>query len=510
MARRYNILLITGDHTRHDAVAANLDPLGTSSIARVLQTPNVDRLVAQGVTFSNSYTTNPICVPARASITTGNYSHKCTGVKNNGGRIGDDQPKIAAHFAARGYATYACGKLHYVPYSPPGEPRLVHGFQSVDLCESGRILAKFDPLGERTGLEDYHDYLASVGWRGYDRAHGIGNNDVHPAASPLPAEHHEESWVAGRTIARLKEHVRTRPAQPFLMWASFAKPHSPYDPPRPWDAMYDPRSVPPPLGGWENEHLMEGRDLELRRRRPRYGWDKLSAEAVQVCRAFYCGMISFQDFQIGRILSCLDETGLADSTIIVYTADHGDLLGDFGRFFKVSMFDGSVKVPLVWRAPGVTPESGPRKREQFVGSHDILPTLCALTGCELPCAVDGEDLTPVLRDPRAPGRQFMVSQCMDPPQQKYMLRTAEWKYVYTEIGGIEELYDVRREDCELLNLAGDPTCRSVLEEHRSLLVRWCEENGDGKMVQAGRLAVSPEDVLPPAEFSAGSMGWRKH
>ena len=478
MSKPYNILLMTGDHARHDAVGCNRDPNLSSSLARVVRTPNLDRLAARGLTFRNSYTTNPICVPARATLTTGNYSHKCTDAKNNGGRIRDDQIKLADHFGAHGYATFACGKLHYVPYALPGKPRLVHGFETVDLCEEGRILAQFDPLGEQYGLEDYHDYLKRVGWGGYERAHGIGNNDVRPAASPLPAQHHEEAWVAERAVARLKEHLERNAGQPFLMWASFSKPHSPYDPPRPWDAMYDPREVPPPIGGWENEHVLEGRDVELRLRQKGYGWDKLSREAVQVIRAFYCGMMSFQDAMIGRVLDFLDEAGLAESTVVVYTSDHGDLLGDFGRFFKVNMFDGSVKVPHIWRVPGLIPRNGPHVRDQLVGPHDVLPTLAALTGCVLPREVDGDDLTPILADPRAPGREHFISQTMDSPHQKYMVRTAQWKYVYCELGGTEELYDVTRPDYELDNLADDPANRELRDSLCTQLQTWMKQQGD--------------------------------
>jgi arylsulfatase len=510
MSKRLNVLLITGDHTRHDAVSCNLNERESSCLARIVRTPNIDRLAREGVTFTNSYTTNPICVPARATITTGNYSHRCTGVKRNSGRIRDDQVKLAEHFASCGYATYACGKLHYVPYAPPTQPRLVHGFQSVDLCESGRIIAQFDPLGRMHGLEDFHDYLKSVGWGGYARAHGIGNNDVRPAVSPLPAEHHEEAWVADRTIARLREHAARRDGRPFLMWTSFAKPHSPYDPPRPWDAMYDPRQVPGPLGDWEDDTLLDGRDIELKLRRKVYGWDKLSAEAVQVARAFYCGMMSFQDAMVGRILHYLDEAGLADSTIVIYTADHGDLLGDFGRFFKVCMFDGSVKIPFIWRAPGIIPADGPRVRDQLVGLHDILPTLAALTGCPLPRRVDGSDITPILRDAKAEGRSCFISQTADSPHQKYMVRTPRWKYVYCELGPTEELYDMTRENCEMHNLAGESGLRSVMTELRETLIRWCIENGDEAMVKDGKLAVSSAEGLAEPTFSAGVMGWRKY
>ena len=156
MAKRPNVLLVMADQLRADALGCYGNEL--------CRTPNLDALAAAGVRFPNSFTPNPICVPARATLTTGNYSHACTGVKSNGGRIRDDQVKLAEHFASGGYETYACGKLHYVPYAPPGQPRLLHGFQHCDLTESGRYVWQHDPQYEvaasqrwwESGLAELH------------------------------------------------------------------------------------------------------------------------------------------------------------------------------------------------------------------------------------------------------------------------------------------------------------------------------------------------------------------
>ena len=182
---RKNVLILMADQFRHDALHC--------SGAGWMHTPNFDRLADEGINYLNAFSPNPICVPARACLTTGNYPHKCTGVKNNGGRIRDDQPRIAEHFNAHGYRSYAMGKLHYTPYS---SPRLLHGFTTAELCESGRILAQEKASGRNLGGEDYHDYLYTVGYGGYERAHAIGNNDVHAGVSALPAEHFVDSWVA--------------------------------------------------------------------------------------------------------------------------------------------------------------------------------------------------------------------------------------------------------------------------------------------------------------------------
>jgi arylsulfatase A-like enzyme len=239
-AKRPNILILFADQIRADALGCYGN--------RCCRTPSLDRLAREGVVFRNSFTPNPICVPARAILMTGNYSHVCTGNRANGGRIRDGQVKLPEHFVRHGYRTYACGKLHFEPYAPPGQPRVLHGFQSCDLAESGRILQQFDPTGAMRGLEDYQDYLADVGWAGYSRAHGIGNNDVRPCPTPLPAEHHVDHWVADCAIRRMREHLASHRDAPFLIFCSFPKPHSPYDPPWEYVTMYDPREVPPPAG----------------------------------------------------------------------------------------------------------------------------------------------------------------------------------------------------------------------------------------------------------------------
>jgi arylsulfatase A-like enzyme len=507
-----NILLVTADHMRNDALAANASWSPPWGLAHVIQTPTLDRLSQEGVTFAQAFTPNPICVPARASITTGNYPHKCMGSKTNKGRIRDGQLKLAEVFAGAGYATYAIGKLHYGPYAPPGQARLLYGFQHAELNEEGRILAKFDPNGTMQGLEDYHDYLSDVGWGGYERAHGMGNNDVRPATSPLPAGHHEEAWVAARTLAALEHHLEERRDQPFLLWASFSKPHAPYDPPRPYDRIYDPRQMPEPMGGWDNEGLLQGRDVELQGRRTVYGWDPLPPQAIQVIRAHYAGLVTFQDAMIGRLLAWLDESDVAKETIVIYTCDHGDLLGDLGRFFKMCMFDGSVRIPMIWRAPGVTAQDGIHVREQMAGLQDILPTLCSLTGVPLTLPVDGIDLSGVLREAAAGGREVFVSQTHEPRGggQKYMVRTNAWKYVYCELDGTQELYNARQLDGELRNLASNPNYSSVVQELREYLVRWCQERGDGDMLRDSHLVLTPSASLPSPQFSAGRLGWRRY
>ena len=492
---RPNILLITADQARSDAFGCN----GNSFV----RTPHLDALAARGVTFTSAFTPAPACVPARAAITTGNYAHTCTGLKSNGGRIRDDQVKIAEHFQRAGYGTLAVGKLHYTPYSPPGQPRLLHGFQKAELFEEGRILHQFAPRQDVRGLEDYHDFLQDSGWGGYERAHAIGNNDVHAGPSPLPPELHEEAWVADRTVAMLREHLAAQPGHPFFMWSSFSKPHAPYDPPQPFDRLYDPRSLPGPIGSVD---LLRDRDPWLRSWPVAYGWNLMSPQAVRYARALYFGLVTFQDEMIGRILACLRAAGQLDNTLILYTADHGDLLGDFGCFFKANMFQGSVGVPFICAGPGVLARR--TALPHLCGLQDILPTLADLTACPLDRDVQGVSLKPVLTRPlHGNVRDFYVSEYSDSPSQRYMVRSPRWKYVYHELGGVEELYDAVEDPQELRNLAQDKP--AVVAEWRTVLTDWCRQTGDlGAFGTDGALKQSPEDAKSATAFQAKNMGWR--
>ena len=388
--KKKNILLITADQLRTDALGCYGN--------KICRTPQIDRLAGRGVLFENSYTPCPICVPARASITTGNYPHRATGIKENAGRIKYDQPVLARHFSSFGYRTYACGKLHYVPYAPPEEAQLTHGFDHWDSQESGRIIAEFSPRNRQRGIEDYIDYLEDAGWGGYSRAHGIGNNDVRPCPSPMPKEHHPDHWVADRTIQRLSEHMEQNADKPFLMWCSFSKPHAPLDPPIEYAHMYDPRNLPSPFG---DESLLADRNPFMEETHVTHALDSLSPQARRVAKAYYYALISFQDEQIGRIISTLKETGQADNTVIVYTADHGDLMGDFGMFFKCSFQKGALNVPVIFAGSGI-PEG--QRRSHLAGLQDILPTLAKLTGCSLDQEVHGIDLNPAMADAEAEGR----------------------------------------------------------------------------------------------------------
>lgn len=497
--KKPHILFIMCDQMRFDAIAAH----GNDYI----QTPNLDRLARRGIDCMQAYTPNPICVPARASLTTGMYPHKCLGRKDNEGVIGENFPLLGEEMTKRGYTTYAMGKLHYLPYLSPEEGRTVHGMEHVELYESGRLAKMYDPKCQHEGVEDYYDYLKEVGWSGYTRGHGLGNNDVYAAPSSIPEEHYVDGWVADRAIHHMEKHLEESES-PFFMWASFPKPHSAYDPPRPYDMLYDPREMPDPVGSIDviNER---GLDFSLREYE-NFMWDKLSPEAIKQIRAYYYGLITYQDKQIGKMLDFLEEKGIIDDTIIVYTTDHGDMLGDYGLFFKRLMYNPSVQIPLMISYPKEL-EAG-KSFEGLVGLQDLLPTLCGLIGEPLSVSIDGENRVPQMQGVKDK-RQYLVAQSNgsndnSKRQQMYMVTDGSYKYTYTVYGAIDELYNISKDPYEQMNLADSKEYQERMKHMKDYLEAWCQLHDDPDMLdESGHLLRVEKEKLP--ELNVASIFGRR-
>ncbi|MCX7704778.1 MAG: sulfatase-like hydrolase/transferase [bacterium] len=489
-----NILLIFADQMRWDCLGCAGNP--------VIKTPNLDKLAGSGILFRNAFSPDPICVPARASLMTGNYPQVCTGIKGNGGRIKDGQPLLTEVLKKAGYRAYACGKLHFLPYSPPGTPRLVHGFEQVDLHESGRIIAEYDPEGKMKGLEDYFDYLSSVGWHGYSRAHGVGNNDVRPCPSPLPAEHYVDHWIANCTIKSIETHRKETPDKPFFVFMSSPKPHSPYDPPRPYDNLYDPRQIPMPFGTRE---MMREKNPLIEMIYYFKALNHLSPQAWQVIRSYYYGCITFLDAMIGRVVDYLEKSGIFENTLIIFTADHGDLLGDFGSAFKVSHLNGSVRIPFIVSGPGVAKG---RISDSLVGLQDILPTLADYAGVEIGQKVHGGSLIDTFQNPEYKVRDVFYSTTDGGIGASVMVTDGKWKYIYTEAGAVEEFYNQIDDIAEIHNLADKKEYQETLKFMRNQLKRCAVEFNDEKVLDGEDFVKRDIDRESFKNLPVSGMGWR--
>jgi choline-sulfatase len=476
--RPLNIVWLTSDqHSSHA-----LGCYGNS----VVQTPNLDRLAAEGLCFDRHFCSYPVCVPARFTMMSGLYPH-------HHGAVGNSTPlplrtrTVAHHFGQAGYVTAWLGKMHPVD----GQ---THGFDYY--MDMG---AYFDYLGPKTRTFTYgmgaEDSGCGSPWITVHRPPTEGRSAWVPAELPrhndtlevrelLAEEDHFESFVARETI-RFLETYRD---EPFFVTASFLKPHNPFSPPAEYGAMYRPEEMP--LPDWSPTQL-EGLPPQLRSHRyPGAGTPEGDAWLGRFIAAYY-GNVSHMDACAGRILDALDRLGLADNTLVVYTTDHGEMLGEHGMRGKFCFFDGSARLPLIARLPGHIP-AGTRS-SALVDQADYVPTFRDAAGFA-PAArsqpFDGRSFAPVLSEPSLPGKAFAFGEFALPQRPFYMRRDERWKYVYytdTTAGRgpavtgattpAEELYDSVTDPGEFTNLAADPTRNDVVAEQRAELFAFLERQG---------------------------------
>jgi len=456
-SERPNILLITADEMRHDCYGAAGHPL--------VRTPHLDALARRGVRFTNAYTTFPVCVPARMSILTGQYAH-AHGLTTNRGFLPEGQPTLPSALREAGYRTAAFGKMHFWP------PYKSYGFETMRLAEQHGLGYKID---------DYHsDYLARRGlvdlWDLWDQQAPYRKEapaeyweSFGAKASAIPDEHYHTTWIADRTIEFLNEADE----RPFFVWTSFIKPHHPFDPPKPWDEMYDPKDVPAP----DDQALALEKPLLTRggRRDPRQAYfdlSRLSEEAYRRVAALYYASISHIDHHVGRIMKALEEGGLLEDTLVIFTSDHGDYMGAYGLILKDPNvpYDALAKVPMIAAGPGVKEGT---VSDALVSLVDLFPTAARLAGAAIPPSVQGKDISSLLAGggDASPVREaiFMESRNVK------AVRTGRYKYLYDHECGIEELYDLVADPREQVNMAGRPEQRERIRDMRDLLLGWLIE-----------------------------------
>ena len=394
---RPNIILITTDQQRWDA-------LGCAG-NRHIRTPNLDRLAGEGVLFRQATSNCPVCVPARLSIVSGQMPGRHGVLENHGSDLTPEHT-IPSLLNAAGYHTQAIGKMHFIP----AEQR--YGFQDMTLSEEMRwVRGPWQHADGRPRLDDYDRYLHERGLWGWEKPAEIGYNEIKPATNPLPLEHHVTTWCGDRTVA----YLRRAHEKPFFLWASFVKPHCPYDAPRGCEDWYGPADVP---AARRREGELDTKHANLKPYRRSREWHLYSEEAERMARANYYANVTLIDLQVGRILDTLKEEGLDDNTYVIYTSDNGpwylgrsphhkrrigpDAEAHGGsalplRGAKTSTWEGGLRVPCVMRAPGKIPAG--TVCGEIASTMDMLPTLAALAGAEVPNdrVIDGHDIRDLIR-----------------------------------------------------------------------------------------------------------------
>jgi len=490
-----NILLITSDQHRADCFGFE-NPC--------IRTPHLDRLAAAGTRFTACITPNLVCQPSRASILTGllPLTH---GVWDNGvdldPRVGERG--FAGTLLGSGYDTAYFGKAHFATkatFRPTGTPECMRsfaqfgpdwrgpymGFRHVELVVLGHVNNPL-PL-ERPPVGHYERWLLSRGEESeiLDLLTRPAGPDTGGAAqtwhAALPAAWHSSSWLGDRTVQWLEAHDRSKP---FCLWVSFPDPHQPFDCPMPWSRLHDPRDVPLPptrnedlsMRPWWYKASLEGtpqladpefRNLRAKVSRMPHQSDRQLAEMT----ANYYGMISLIDHNVGRILGALDVLGLHDDTLVVFTTDHGEMLGHHGLYLKGPWpLEDLLRVNLIAAGPGVARGA---VVDEPVSTLDLASTFCERAGIAVPAELQGRSLNRLLQG-EAESRAAAWSEWgMHPSRcgvglQLRTVRTKTHKATFELTSGAGELYDLADDPAERRNLFDDPAHVAVRNELHELM-----------------------------------------
>jgi arylsulfatase A-like enzyme len=272
---------------------------------------------------------------------------------------------------------------------------------------------------------------------------------------------------------------------------SFARPHSPYDPPSYYFDLYGQKELPPPVvGSWAAMH-----DDAHEARNPNAWRGRRSTEETRRARAAYFGLITHIDHQIGRLLRYLRQHRLFENTLIIFVSDHGDMLGDHHLWRKTYAYEGSAHIPLIVRLPRPLRERVCPRVEAPVGLQDIMPTILDAGGVPIPASVDGASLLPLIRDERVDWRPYIHGEhctCYSEAQEMHYLTDGHWKYIWFPRLGAEQLFQIESDPSECTDLAADPDSTDILLHWRRTLVQVLAPreagltDGDHLVCQAGK------------------------
>jgi arylsulfatase len=451
--KKPNIVLITADQWRGDC-------LGCAGNHHPVMTPHVNQLAAEGVRFTQAYADCPVCMPQRVTLLTGQVASRFGLPHNFPGGVRspvDAQRSLPTRLAREaGYQTKAIGKMHFSP------DRARFGFDHIALHPN-----------------DYVIWLEDTPYAGMYRGHGLGGNEVYPVVAPTPERFTHTHWIVEQAIRFL---VQRDPEAPFFLWIVFEAPHSPFDPPAPYDRMYDNFTIPDPLCGRWVGGPDDPPDLQARRIAGKY--DQLCPEMIRETRRRYYGQVSYIDYQLGRFLGELRSRGFYDDTAIIFDADHGEHLGDHGVFGKTTFMRGSGDVPLVMRLPDSVPVAHPALEiDTPVLTVDLYPTILELAGLLPQGETDGTSLLPWIQ--AAKSEERIVCGEYGRGNGTAFATDGKLKYIYYAWGGIEHLFDLVNDPDDLKNLAQDARYDTAKHQLKAAAIRYLEQF-NRPMVQDGQ------------------------
>jgi len=504
MAKQPNILLITSDQQHFSTMGAVNDRI---------KTPALDRLCREGTRFDRAYCPNPTCTPTRASIITGMYPSQ-HGAWSLGTKLFEDVPTVGDMLGKAGYQTSLVGKAHFHPLaSEPGmesiecQPTLrdldfwrgFHGpWYGFEHVETARMHGTEYHAGghyaiwmEEEGFANWLDYFEDWPPNREKQERLRGNRHW-----PIPEEFHYTRWTGERTIAQLERAHAD--GKPFFCWSSFHDPHPPYVCPEPWAGMYDPEDmVPGTLVPGEHDANPEHFAMcleekpDFRGRWPEDQWihgghsHLVDPDELKKNMACYYGMTSFMDSEIGKILDKLDELGMADDTIVVFSTDHGHFLGQHGLNHKcIHHYEDLIRIPYIVRWPGIV--SAGNVSQAIQNLVDLAPTFAAAAGLGIPGIMTGVDQ----REAWAGGdaaRTYSITENHHGLKHFHMRSYVNQRYKITVYRDMQdgELFDLQEDPDERRNLWRDP---AAAELKAALLLEFMQATLNDEPMRMPRIA----------------------
>ncbi len=513
MSKRPNFLFIITDQHRAD----HLGCYGN----RVVQTPSIDTIAADGCRWDRFYVANPICMPNRASIMTGRMS-SLHGARHNGIPLSHDHTTFVELLKDAGYRTGLIGKSHFQSFTglpatnrfTPDEHLFTARQELRDAIKNNRHGAEYDleditrwntPLSTRMNTDFYGfehvevaadhadaasgDYLLWAREQRADIDHLLGPEnalqssfDKAPQAwrTAVPEELYSTSWIADRSCDWLSARASDAEDAPFFLKMSFPDPHHPFTPPGKYWDMYNPEEIPlpasfgkgdlPPIRAMR-EALNNGTDA-----RDNQSPFAVTADEARVLIALTYGSITMIDDAIGRVLSQLQDLGLSDNTVVVFTSDHGDYMGDHGLMLKLLLhYQGLIRVPFIWNDPtGDAIESLDVSINSGLGSSiDISATILARAGIQAYNGIQGRDLlsssSPESIIVEEDSQRQMTG--FDRPQRIRTVVTDRYRMSLRQGEDWHELYDLVKDPLELSNLYGNPEFDEIRHHMTDIMLR---------------------------------------
>ncbi|NMA66029.1 MAG: sulfatase-like hydrolase/transferase [Clostridiaceae bacterium] len=475
MAARKNILFLFPDQLRADF-------LGCYG-ADFINTPNIDTLCNEGIKYERAISPSPVCIPARASLLTGLNCIK-TGVFNNDHWLRPDHDECGMKTWAQvlkenGYHTEAIGKMHFYPWD------IGEGFEHRVIAEDKRHIYIKD---------DYYHYLKKHGYTKYHASEDKGYFENKGASvSRIPFEHQVDKWVGDRTCEFIENYNMDKP---FALMVGFPGPHCPYDPPADFADMYNPDDMPDSIPE-TIESMSFKQDCIEGNKLPWNGVDytEFTEQQKKKVRAHYSALITMVDQQVGRIIETLDKKGILNDTIIIFSSDHGDYLGDFGMIGKKEFYEPATHIPLIVRHPD--------KREKLsvssiVSLTDLYATILSMAGLSYDKNNGDSVVLPELSETTTK-REYLFA----PSLAGFMVAKGPYKYC-RYYNGVNVLFDIEKDPKEQINLIDDPAHQNVIKELDQIMIEEIFSSilaaNDDKVVNRGGLS---------GEGAFGEKGWKR-